>query len=215
MMCVRSWIWVAMLMMVGVGVRATGQQSGASVPATPATSVSGVLRSLASRAGVVFVGQVQSIVPNACVVKITFQVQQPVLGGVGSTYVLREWAGRWTGGQQRYQVGQRAMFFLHAPSAAGLSSPVDGLVGVVPLIPMGAEVTPLLDVRLLATQVSRPVGSPMAAAETGAIGLADAEAVVTGWQVQPGPEPVKIFLPVGVRPLPVRMPLLEQINVNR
>lgn len=200
-MRVWSWVWVVMLAVGGSG--AKGQQSDASVSAVPAASVAGVLRSLASRAGVVFVGQVQSIVPKAGVVEITFLVQQPVLGGVGGTYVMREWAGRWTGGQQRYRVGQRAMFFLHAPSAAGLSSPVDGMAGVVPLIPMGANVNPLLDVRWLAARVMRPVGSPMVDAELGAVALADAKTVVTSWRLEQQPEPVQRSLPVGVRPLPV------------
>jgi hypothetical protein len=211
-MRVRSWVWGVVLTMSAVGadgVIAQGPRAsvaalpGASTSTTPAASVAGVLRGLASRAGMVFVGQVQSIVPKAGVVEITFQVQQPVIGVVGGTYVMREWAGRWTGGQQRYRIGQRAMFFLHAPSAAGLSSPVDGMAGIVPFVPMGANVGALLDVRMLATRVARPVGSPMADAETGAIALADAETVVSNWQADQVPEPVKLPLPVGVRPRPV------------
>jgi hypothetical protein len=218
MMRVRSWFWVVMLAMGVVGGGgAIGQQPGTGDSVVPARSVAGVLRSLASRAGVVFVGQVQSIVPKAGVVEITFQVQQSVLGGVVGTYVLREWAGRWAGGQQRFRIGQRAMFFLHAPGAAGLSSPVDGMAGVVPLIPMGTKVGALLDVRWLATRVSRPVGSSMGSAGFGAIALADAEAVVTGWKMELEPEPVMLPLPVGVRPLPVmvlpgKSSLLEQTN---
>jgi hypothetical protein len=212
MMRVRSWAWGMMLAVGAVGTNgAIAQGPGMSVAVMPPTnisakpvaSVAGVLRNLASRAGVVFVGQVQSIVPKAGVVEITFQVQQPVIGVVGGTYVLREWAGRWTGGQLRYRIGQRAMFFLHAPSAAGLSSPVDGMAGIVPLVPMGANVGPLLDVRMLATRVARSVGSPMLDAESGAIALADAETVVSNWQAEQVPEPVKLPLPVGVRPRPV------------
>jgi hypothetical protein len=219
-MRVRSWVWGVVLAMSAAGADGVIAQgpgmSAAVLPAAststapavstltePAASVAGVLRSLASRAGLVFVGQVQSIVPKAGVVEITFQVQQPVIGVVGGTYVLREWAGRWTGGQQRYRVGQRAMFFLHAPSAAGLSSPVDGMAGIVPLVPMGANAGSLLDVRMLATRVARPVGSPMVDAESGAIALADAETVVSSWQAEQVPEPAKLLLPVGVRPRPV------------
>ena len=211
-MRVRSWVWGVVLAMSTVGADSAIAQGprmnaavlpAASTSTTPSASVAGVLRTLASRAGVVFVGQVQSIVPKAGVVEITFQVQQPVLGVVGGTYVLREWAGRWTGGQQRYRIGQRAMFFLHTPSAAGLSSSVDGMAGIVPLVPMGANAGPLLDLRMLATRVARPVGSPMADAESGAIALADAETVVSNWQTDQVPEPVKLPLPVGVRPRPV------------
>jgi hypothetical protein len=205
MMHGRSWVWVVMLVMGAVDGGAVAQRPGMSVEVLPAASVAGVLSSLASRAGVVFVGQVRSVVPKEGVVEITFQVQQPVIGAVGGTYLLREWAGRWTGGQQRYRVGQRAMYFLHAPSAAGLSSSVGGMAGVVPLIPMGANVGPLLDVRLLAALVTRKVGSPMLDEESGAISLADAATVVTNWKLTTIPEPVKYPLPVGLRPLPVKV----------
>jgi hypothetical protein len=203
-MRVCKWALGAMLAVVGGG--ALGQQPLGSVPAT---SVGGVLRGLAARAGVVFVGQVQSIKPEGGVVVVAFQVQQPVLGVVGGSYVMREWAGRWTGGQQRYRVGQRAMFFLHAPGGssneetgnggAGLSSPVDGMMGVVPVVPMGAGAGALLDVRWLATRVQRSVGSPLVDAGTGAVALADAVTVVAQWRTAPEMEPERVELPVGVR----------------
>jgi hypothetical protein len=178
--------------------------SSANSAAQPPASVSGVLRSLASRASVVFVGEVESIKPNGGVMEIVFRVQQPVIGEVGSTYTLREWSGRWSGGQQHYRLGQRSMVFLYAPSAAGLSSPVDGMAGVVPLIPMGADTDPLLDVRMLATRVERSVGSPVADADFGSIALADALAVVAAWNRDPLPEPIKHPLPIGLRPNPVK-----------
>ena len=212
-MRVRDWV-LGVVLVAGGG--ASGQQPGANVLATPPTSVGVALRGLAARAGVVFVGQVQSIVPKDGVVEITFLVQQPLVGVVGATYVMREWAGRWTGGQQRYRVGQRAMFFLHAPSAAGLSSSVDGMAGVVPLIPMGVNTDALLDVRMLGARVVRPVGSPMADAELGAIALIDAKTVVRNWRVEQQIEPAKRMLPAGVRPLPVsERPLMEQTDVPR
>ena len=212
-MRVRGWILGVML---AVGGGASGQQPDAKALAMPPTSVGVALRGLAARSGVVFVGQVQSIVPKEGVVEITFLVEQPVVGVVGATYVMREWAGSWMGGQQRYRVGQHAMFFLHAPSAAGLSSSVDGMAGVVPLIPMGANADALLDVRMLVARVMRPMGSPMADAEFGAIGLIDAKTVVRNWRVEQQLEPAKRMLPVGVRPLPVReSPLVERTDVPR
>src|ERR1700721_169838 len=42
----------------------------------------------------------------------------------GEPFVLREWAGLWAGGVERYRVGQRLLMLLHAPDAMGLSSPV-------------------------------------------------------------------------------------------
>ena len=190
---------------ITVSAEQTPNAAGSSTiaAAQPPASVEGVLRSLASRAAVVFVGQVESIKPNGGVMEIIFRVQQAVIGEVGETYTLREWSGRWAGGQQHYRLGQRSMIFLYAPSAAGLSSPVDGMTGVVPLIPMGANVDPLLDVRMLATRVERPVGSPMVDMDFGSIALADAVAVVAAWNQEPLPEPVKHPLPIGLRPHPV------------
>lgn len=213
-MRVREWVWGVVLVLGAVGGgRAIGQQLGARGSVGSATSVAGVLRGLAARAGVVFVGQVQRIVPKDGVVEIEFVVQQPVLGVVGGTYAMREWAGRWTGGQQRYQVGQRAMFFLYAPSVAGLSSPVDGMVGMVPLIPMGADADALLDVRMLATRVVRPTGSAMVDAGFGAIALADAKTVVRSWRVGSQAEPVKRVLPVPVKMAAGESPVVEPTNV--
>ena len=51
----------------------------------------------------------------------------------GTPYILREWAGLWAGDSQRYRVGQRLLMLLHAPSAAGMSSPVGGLDGAIPI----------------------------------------------------------------------------------
>lgn len=199
--------WVLWAAMCAGSCGAVGQRAGGVATDLTATSVAGVLQNLASRAGVVFVGQVQRIVPKDGVVEITFLVEQPVMGVAGGTYVEREWAGRWSGGQHRYWVGQRAMFFLYAPSAAGLSSSVDGMAGAVPLVPMGAKADPLLDVRMLSTRVVRPVGSPMKDAGLGAIALADATSVVRNWQVRKQREIVR-------RPLPVRLPMAESSVVQ-
>jgi hypothetical protein len=202
MMRVRNWMWAGVVAagVAGFSASAQGVGGGDAVVsgAAGATSVGGVLRGLASRAGVIFVGTVQSIVRKEGVVEITFLVEKSVLGVVGGTYIEREWAGRWVGGQERYRVGQRAMFFLHAPGSGGLSSSVDGMMGVVSLVPMGADGTSLLDVRLLATRVSRRMGEPMADAGFGAISLTDGVVVARNWQATEQPEPVRRVLPAGV-----------------
>lgn len=179
-------------------------ESGQAAAITDASDVASVMRSLSARAGVIFVGQVEKIEPNGGVVDIVFSVQQHVTGEVGETYSLREWSGRWSGGQQRYRVGQRAMIFLYPPNAAGISSPVDGMAGVVPLIPTGADQEPLLDVRFLAAHVERPVGAPIADSDFGAIALNDALAIVGGSEQTPTPTPIKRPLPIGLRPHPVK-----------
>src|SRR6202044_3207013 len=170
-------------------------------------SVGAELRLLGSRAGVVFVGRVEKIEskdgPGGGVVEITFSVEQPVLGVVGGSYVMREWAGLGTGGQQHFQVGQRAMFFLHAPSASGLSSAVDGMAGAVPVVPMGANGQALLDVRWLATRVRRTQGAPLAGvagASIGGIALADGVAATKAWQTGEVAEPKGVRLPEGLLP---------------
>ncbi len=165
------------------------------------TTLGGALRGLASRAGVVFVGQVASIAHTGGVVEVHFTVQQAVMGTVPGTYTLREWGGFWSGGQQRYRVGERAMFFLHVPKngGAGFGSPVDGSEGVVPLVPMGADAAPLLDVRRLATRVLRAQGQPMVGE---AIALPEAVGVVAAWRTSTR-EPVGLPLPHGVKPVAV------------
>lgn len=190
----------------GVGLLAGGrgafaQQRGERAPAG---SLGAELRGLASRAGVVFVGQVRKVEPKGGVVEVTFDVQQPVLGVVGGSYVMREWTGLWTGGARHYWVGERAMFFLHAAGVAadggvGLSSPVDGMMGVVPVVPMGANGKALLDVRWLAARVKRRVGAPLVDADTGAVALADAVTVTRRWETDSVAEPKSARLPEGWR----------------
>ena len=93
------------------------------------------------------------------------------------------------------------MFFLHAPGASGLSSAVDGMIGVVPVVPMGANGAALLDVRWLATRVRRAVGASLAGAagsSTGGIALAEGVAVARGWKAEGLVEPKGVRLPEGV-----------------
>jgi len=140
-----------------------------------------------------------AIVPRDGVVEVSFAVDQPVSGAVGATYSMREWAGLWTAGQPRYRVGQRAMFFLHAPNAAGLSSSVDGTEGVVPVL-ASEDGVPELDVRWLSARVLRAPGQPIEQAEKGAVALSEARSVVAGWRTSQM-EPKRLPLPVEMRPV--------------
>jgi predicted small integral membrane protein len=160
----------------------------------PDATIGGALRSLAARAAVVFVGQVVKVEPKAGVVEVTFRVDRVVQGAVGSTYIVREWAGLWANGQPRYVPGQRAMVFLHAPGAAGLGTPVDGMEGVVPVAATSADAAPALDVRWLATRVQRSVGAPLVAAR---VSVDDAVAAVRG-----SSEPRLLASPVTLKPAP-------------
>ena len=116
---------------------------GASIYNSPATTVAGVLQEMTSRAAIIFAGTVTSVrLPSAeeqagnaaaGVVEVEFRVEQAVSGpAAGSTYIVREWAGLWRDGP-RFEVGQRRLMLLHSPGPSGLSSPVDGLDGAIPV----------------------------------------------------------------------------------
>ncbi|SEG53929.1 hypothetical protein SAMN05421819_3390 [Bryocella elongata] len=175
------------------------EAQGTAVPQPDAT-LGAALRSLASRAGVVFVGQVTQVERTGEVVLVHFRVDQQILGDAPSSFVLREWAGLWPNGEQRYYPGLRAMFFLHAASGSGFSSPVDGADGVVPAIPQGAEAIPLLDTRRLDARLQRSVGNPLPDASVSAVLLTEAASLVQGWQAPVWTEPVRRPLPVEAIP---------------
>jgi len=108
------------------------------------TDVEDELYQMSQQAGIIFAGQVLAIhqtspsTMGAGWVDVEFSVEQAVRGCAGQgRYVLREWAGLWAGGVQRYRVGQRLLMLLHAPSASGLSSPVGGQDGAIPIAGMG------------------------------------------------------------------------------
>jgi len=132
-----------------------------------------VLHQLSDAADVIFAGQVLTIHrPNGAewgpgVVEIEFRIDQAVRGcSAGSPYILREWGGLWAGGGQRYRVGQRFLMLLHAPSDAGMSSPVGGLDGAIP-IRQGGPATgpvdsstapqPFVDLRWFGARLTRAV----------------------------------------------------------
>ena len=107
---------------------------GGSVPASAAT----VLTETAARAAVIFVGQVVRVdrQDEAGFVDVQFHVSQPVRGCTSNeTYVLREWAGLWSGRPARYRVGQRLLMLLAARGPSGMSAPVNGVAGMIPLRP--------------------------------------------------------------------------------
>lgn len=163
--CLRTS--VAALMMSSLG--SVGYCQSAPVQAATPQTVIDVLHQLSGRAEVVFAGQVEAIRrPNEGVVEVEFRVDEAIRGcAVGTPYVLREWAGLWAGGAPRYRVGQRLLMLLHAPGAAGMSSPVGGLDGAVPIrqgglvMPTGEIATPpqlpYVDLRWLGAKVPHAV----------------------------------------------------------
>jgi hypothetical protein len=155
----RLWVAAALVALTGAGaafaqtgdavallppVRGLKGQPGVPYP-VPAGTAEGVLAGMAARASVIFVGTVAAVrVPLANAgagggasggVEVEFAVEewlrQP--DGWTTSYVVKEWAGLWRDGP-RYAVGQRRLMLLHAPGASGLSSPVDGMNGAIPIV---------------------------------------------------------------------------------
>ena len=136
---------------------------------TQPETVVDILHELSEKADIIFAGQVLAIRhPDSGVVEVEFRVDQAIRGcTAGSPYILREWAGLWAGDSQRYRVGQRLLMLLHAPSAAGMSSPVGGLDGAIPIRQGGvanpsAEVAtppqpPYVDLRWLGAKLTHAV----------------------------------------------------------
>jgi hypothetical protein len=150
-----------------------GQTASSASSQANSQTVTDVLHQMSDRADVIFMGQVLAVRPgsdseNPSVVDVVFRVDQAIRGcTAGTTYTLREWGGLWAGGNQRYHVGQRLLMLLHGPSAGGMSSPIDGLDGAIP-IRQGSTATPLaatsaaptapfVDLRWLGVKLQRPV----------------------------------------------------------
>jgi hypothetical protein len=118
---------------------APAQTSFGSDPAAMPKNVEDVLHQMSDQADVIFVGQVVGIRPHddggmaAGFVEIDFRVDQAIRGCTGGSYILREWSGLWSGDAHRYQVGKRLLMMLHAPGVTGMSSPVGGMDGAVPV----------------------------------------------------------------------------------
>jgi hypothetical protein len=193
------WRWFVCVVCVGwtMGMGAERSQVGVS---TPDASVGAAMRSMALRASAVFVGQVVAIHRKGGVVEVVFRVDTSVAGSPGALYTMREWAGLWPPGMERYQPGERALVYVHGASAAGFSTPVNGAEGVVPVIAANGT-APLLDVSRLATRVQRGMGHSLVAEEAGAMALADAIALVRTCHEPRWHEPVPLPLPVGLRPV--------------
>lgn len=142
---------------------AWAQREALEAAAAP-TSVDAVLQGMAARAGVIFVGTVVDVRRTASsgeeggsgVVEVEFAVDQGLRGALtGSRYVLREWGGLWENDEQRYRPGERRLMLLHAPGPGGLSSPVGGMDGAIPIRPgANAAAEPLVDLRWVAARVS-------------------------------------------------------------
>ena len=172
-MSAYGWLLRVAVVWATVGVSAA---MGQGVAADPPQTVEDALHEMSGAAGVIFAGQVMSVrvLPGnggaPGVVEVVFRVDQAVRGcSAGGTYVLREWQGLWAGGDARYRVGERLLMLLRSPGASGLSSPVGGMDGAIPIrgvesqIGSGASVSaasaaapePMVDLRWVGARMLR------------------------------------------------------------
>ena len=118
---------------------ASAQERRAAPAAAVPAATAKVLEQMAARAQVIFSGTVSAIERHdaAGYVDVTFQVEHAVRGIVHAgdsqpIYRLREWSGLWAG--DHYQVGQRLLMLLSGRGPSGMSAPVGGMAGVIPLL---------------------------------------------------------------------------------
>lgn len=102
-------------------------------------TVEDVLHRMSDQADVIFLGEVVAVHAHedegvaSGYVEVEFRVDRAIRGVSGDSYTLREWAGLWSGNVRRYQPGERLLMLLHASGISGLSSPVDGTDGAIPI----------------------------------------------------------------------------------
>jgi hypothetical protein len=147
-----------------------GQAPAASTP--PPQTIEEALHQMSDKAAVIFAGRVIAVRQQSGdgiasgFVEVQFRVDQAIRGcTTGTSYTLHEWPGLWSGGAQRYRVGQTLLMFLHAPGASGLSSPISGMDGAIPihganssLVATGSSVQQgsVVDLRWIAAKLLRP-----------------------------------------------------------
>jgi hypothetical protein len=106
-------------------------------------------KQISRAAGMVFAGTVleAQAIPAANAhalptIEIRFRVDRAIAGAqLGQVLTVREWTGAWSTGRTM-RPGQRVLLFLYPPSRLGLTSPVGGPLGQVPLDAKGEIVAP-------------------------------------------------------------------------
>lgn len=143
-------------------------------------TVADALHQMSDEAAIVFVGEVIAVRPHEAgtrasgFIEVDFRVEQAIRGcTTGGNYTLREWAGLWAGNAHRYEAGQRLLMMLRAPGPSGMSSPVGGMDGAIPIRGGGAaslllsasttSQTPIADLRWLGAKLLHPVSYPLRA----------------------------------------------------
>lgn len=173
---------------------------GASAP--PATT-DDALHAMSDAAGIIFTGTVTAIrhprrpdgTPGG-IVQIDFAVADAIRGISSSAYTLREWVGLWAANDQPLRIGQQYLMLLHAPNAGGITSPVAGSDGAIPIRGTGPVATP-----------DDPAAPP--ASVSGAVATASAaetrptQVVDLGWVATHVLVPIAYAAPHGVFATPI------------
>ena len=141
--------------------QAAAEQVAQSVPQTAEDA----LRVLSDAAGLIFTGTVEKVRrPQLAdgsaggMVETVFTVTDAIRGVAGPEFTLREWAGLWPAGDEPFRPGQRYLMLLHAANSAGLSSPVGGPDGAIPIHGLGGAVgSEGADLGWIATRAVTPV----------------------------------------------------------
>ncbi len=135
-------LWLVAAPLSGFGQAAKPAHAAHAQPkaAVASTAVSAAvqesLAKTAAAAGVIFAGHVLEVArhDDAGYVDIRFRIDEPVRGcNKLGIYVLREWVGLWSGKPPRYTVGQRLLMLLAPRGASGMSAPVGGDEGLIPI----------------------------------------------------------------------------------
>lgn len=194
--------------------------SHSETPPPPPQTIEEALHHMSDLAGIIFVGEVSAIREShgqqgaSGIVEIDFRIDQALRGcTAGSTYTLREWAGLWEAGDQRYRIGQRLLMMLHSPTDSGVSSPVDGMNGATPIVPAtsssptsnsagsssqmlataaSATPPPVADLRWIAAQLARPALYTTSGAQVTAQSLPSTLTATTLDQAQQTPLPAVV-----------------------
>ncbi|HEX9201886.1 MAG TPA: hypothetical protein VF865_20180 [Acidobacteriaceae bacterium] len=161
-------IWTACALALAIYV-----SRGNSQTLQPPETTLDALHAMSQQAAIVFAGQVIAVRQSdghsraTRFVEIDFAIDDAIRGVSGGIYTLREWAGLWQAGGALIP-GQRYLMLLHAPGPSGLSSPVGGMDGAIPIrgtaqppqaLSRESETTDTreVDLRWIGTRVARPV----------------------------------------------------------
>lgn len=161
-----SWIVRALAVTLTLSLYTVCRVDAQPIPeAQTDTDTMAALHCMTQLADVIFAGRVihvhrrPGVAGAAGTIEIEFAVDDAISGVAGNTYTLREWAGLWPADDQPFRGGQRYLMLLHASNASGLSSPIGGMDGAIPIRGEAGTIADsrAVDLRWIATRVTRAI----------------------------------------------------------